>query len=78
MARRGYKAILREQKILTVHAFRVQVENGLENIFFPAFALVSIQVWHNLAVVRTRWWLRSYSSQALEGYKLKAECLFLI
>ena len=27
---------------------------------------------------RTHWWLRSYSSQALEGYKLKAECLFLI
>ena len=24
------------------------------------------------------WWLRSYSSQASEGYKLKAECLFLI
>ena len=29
-------------------------------------------------MVRTRWWLPSYSSQALEGYKLKAECLFLI
>ena len=25
-----------------------------------------------------RWRLRSYSSQASEGYKLKAECLFLI
>ena len=29
-------------------------------------------------MVRTHWWLLSYSSQALEGYKLKAECLFLI
>ena len=33
-----------------------------------------------IAVVRTHWWLSSYSSyssQTLEGYKLKAECLFL-
>ena len=29
-------------------------------------------------MVRTHWWLRNYSSQALERYKLKAECLFLI
>ena len=29
-------------------------------------------------MVRIHWWLRSYSSQALERYKLKAECLFLI
>ena len=29
-------------------------------------------------MVRTHRWLRSYSSQALERYKLKAECLFLI
>ena len=29
-------------------------------------------------MVRTHWWLRSYSSQALERYKLKAQCLFLI
>ena len=29
-------------------------------------------------MIRTHWWLRSYSSQALEGYKLKAKCLFLI
>ena len=29
-------------------------------------------------MVRTHWWLRSYSSQALERYKLKAVCLFLI
>ena len=27
-------------------------------------------------MVRTQWWLRSYSSQALERYKLKAECSF--
>ena len=29
-------------------------------------------------MVWTHWWLRSYASQALERYKLKAECLFLI
>ena len=29
-------------------------------------------------MVRTHWWLRSYSSQALEQYKLKADCLFFI
>ena len=29
-------------------------------------------------MVRTHWWLRCYASQALERYKLKAECLFLI
>ena len=29
-------------------------------------------------MVRTHCWLRSYSSQALERYKLKAECLFSI
>ena len=29
-------------------------------------------------MVRTHWWLHSYSSPALERYKLKAECLFLI
>ena len=29
-------------------------------------------------MVRTHWWLRSYLSQTLERYKLKAECLFLI
>ena len=51
---------------------------SLENIFFLHFSLVSIQVWHNIAVVSTHWWLGSYSSQALEGYKRKAECLFSI
>ena len=29
-------------------------------------------------MVRTHWWLRIYSSQAWEGYILKAEYLFLI
>ena len=37
MARRGYTAILRKLKLLTVDTFRVQVGNGLENNFFPAF-----------------------------------------
>ena len=55
----------------TVNACRVQVENGLENVFLLHFLLVSIQF-------GPHWWLRSYPSQALEVYKLKAECLFLI
>ena len=29
-------------------------------------------------MVRTHWWLRRYSSHAMEGFKLKSECLFLI
>ena len=62
--------MLRQQKLLTVDAFVFTY--GLENIFFLHFSLVS----HNIAVVRTHWWLRSYSSQALERYKLKAECYF--
>ena len=41
---------------------------GSENICFLHFLLVLIRVWHNIAVLRTHWWLRSYSSQALEGY----------
>ena len=44
VARRGYTAMLLQQKLLTVDGFRVQVENGLENIFFLHFSLVSIQV----------------------------------
>ena len=43
MARRGYTAMLRQQKLLTVDAFRVQVENGLEN-FFSCISLASIQI----------------------------------
>ena len=68
--------MLRQQKLLHDNAFHVQVRFG-KNIFLH-FSLVSIQVYHYIAVVRTHWWLRSYSSQALEGYKFKAECLFLI
>ena len=37
MARRGYTAILRQLKLLTANAFRVQVENGLENNFSAFF-----------------------------------------
>ena len=40
VARCGYTAMLTHQKLLTVDAFRFQVENGLENIFFPAFFAV--------------------------------------
>ena len=63
--------MLRQQKLLTVDAFPVQVR--FEKYFFLAFF-----AGFNPGLVRTHWWLRSYSSQALEGYKLKAECLFLI
>ena len=54
VARRGYTTMLRHQKLKeergswergwTVDSFRVQVENGLENISFLYFSLVSIQV----------------------------------
>ena len=57
-------------------AFRVQVENGLI-IFFLHFSPVSIQVWNTWLRSGPHWWLRSSSSQASDGYKLKAECLFL-
>ena len=42
VARRGYTAILRQQKLLTVDAFCVKVRFG--NIFFLHFSLVSVQV----------------------------------
>ena len=65
--------MLRQQKLLTVDAFCVQVRFR-KYIFLAFFAGFS----PGLAVVRTHWWLRSYASQALERYKLKAEFLFLI
>ena len=37
VARRGYTAMLRQQKFLTVDAFRVQVQFG-KNIFLAFFA----------------------------------------
>ena len=43
VARRGCTAILRQQKLLTVDAFRVQVRFG-KFIFFLHFALVSVHV----------------------------------
>ena len=44
VARRGYTSILRQlDSSYTVNAFRVQVENGLQDIFFLHFSLVSIQ-----------------------------------
>ena len=61
----------------TVKAFRVQVENGLEKVFFLPFRwFQSSLTYHDSC--GPHWRLRSYSSQASEGYKLKAECLFLI
>ena len=61
----------------TVNAFHVLVENGLENFFFCIFRwFQSSLTYHDSC--GPHWRLRSYSSQALEGYKLKAECLFLI
>ena len=61
--------MLRQQKLLTVDAFPVQVR--FEKYFFLAFF-----AGFNPGLVRTHWWLRSYSSQALEGYKLKAVFIF--
>ena len=44
VTRRGYTAILYiNERSFTVNAFRVQVENGLEDVFFLHFSLVSIQ-----------------------------------
>ena len=43
VARLGCTAILRQQKLLTVDAFRVQVRFG-KFIFFLHFSLVSVQV----------------------------------
>ena len=70
VARRSYTAILYiNESSYTVNDFRVQVENSLDDVFFL----------HGFNdICGPHWWLRSYSSQASEGYKLKAECLFLI
>ena len=67
-------------KVLTQsNAFRVQVENGLDDITF-SFCIFrwfqSSLTYHDIC--GPHWWLRSYSSQASAGCKLKAECLFLI
>ena len=44
VVRRGYTAILYiNESSYTVNAFRIQVENGLEDVFFLHFSLVSIQ-----------------------------------
>ena len=44
VARRGYTAILYiNESSYTVNAFHVQVENGLEDVFFLHFLLVLIQ-----------------------------------
>ena len=56
----------------TVNAFRVQVENGVEDVFF----LQSSFTYHDIC--GPHWWLRSYSSQASAGCKLKAESFFSV
>ena len=44
VAQRGYTAILYiNESSYTVNAFRVQVENGLDDVFFLHFSLVLIQ-----------------------------------
>ena len=44
VARRGFTAILYiNESSYTVNAFRFQVENGLKDVFFLHFLLVSIQ-----------------------------------
>ena len=57
----------------TVNAFRVQVEKRFGKCFFSAFSLVSIQFDISRSGCGPHLRLRSYSSQASEGYKLKAE-----
>ena len=61
----------------TVNTFGVQMENGLKNVLFLHFRWFqsSLTCLHSCGPY---WLLLSYSSQASEGYKLKAECLFLI
>ena len=60
-----------------VNAFRVQVKNGLEDVFFLYYSLVSIQfdisgyLWSTLGATQL-----FKSSIGAEGYKLKAGCLF--
>ena len=75
MARRGYTVILRQLKLQTFNAFRLQVENGLENIFSLHFCWSQSRLTYYDSC-GPNWRLRSYSSQASEGYKLNAECLF--
>ena len=60
-ARRGDTAMLNQQKLLTVYAFRVQVRFG-KYFFLAFFAGFNPGLTYNIAAVRTRWWLRSYSS----------------
>ena len=57
-----------------VNAFRVQVGNGLENVFFLPFRwFQSSLTYHDRC--GPHWRLRSYLSQASEGYELKDEGL---
>ena len=51
-AQHGYTAIPRQLRLLTVDAFQVQVENGLENIFLGFFAGFNLGL-TCIAVVRT-------------------------
>ena len=62
MARGGYTAILR-QIFYTVNVFRVQVENGLENVLFLHFRwFQSSLTYHDSC--GPHWRLHSYSSHA--------------
>ena len=59
---------------LRADAFRVQVENGFENIFFLLFHRFQSRFdIHSFGQDHTGGYA---SSQASEGYKLKAECYF--
>ena len=66
-------------KALDSRRFSFSGRKRFGKYFFPAFfAVLNPGLAEYSSVVRTHWWLRSYSSQAFEGCKLKAECLFLI
>ena len=62
----------------TVNAFCIQVEKTVWKLFsFCIFRwFQSNLTYHDIC--GPHWWIRSYSSQASEEYKLKAECLFFI
>ena len=71
MARRGYMPILRQ-------CFSCSGGKRFEKCFLSSFFAGFNPVLHIMIAVGPHFWLCSYSSQALKGYKLKAECLFLI
>ena len=82
VARRGYTAILHQLSsstiVLTQSTLFVFRWKTVRKMFsFRIFRWFQSSLTY-YDICGPHWWLRSYSSQASEGYKLKAECLFLI